>query len=153
MLSRCFGNTIIINRCHSVHPLPIGRIRPRKSKSPGSLQSFSCFPLIPGKHKSKMSSGENKSLLIFGFIGFGRGRRLRKVGGTSTPQRALNCLTHRGQNNTHWHRLAMPSIGAYGFTKVKIVVKTRSFFFRNSVRKKDEKSVFGLHCRRKERTS
>jgi hypothetical protein len=38
-----------------------------KDKSPGSLQSFSCFPLIPGKHKSKMTSSKNKSLLIFGF--------------------------------------------------------------------------------------
>ena len=30
----------------------------------------------------------------------GRGRRLRKVGGTSTPQRALNCLTHKEHKKT-----------------------------------------------------
>ena len=29
-----------------------------------------------------------------------KGRRLRMVGGTSTPQRALNCLTHKEHKKT-----------------------------------------------------
>ena len=46
-------------------------------------------------------------------------------------------------------RSAMSTIGAYGITRVRIVVKVRSFFSRNYVRKKDEKTVFGLHSRKK----
>ena len=45
----------------------------------------------------------------------------------------------------------MPTIGAYGIKMVKNVVKTQSFFLSQLSTKKDEKSIFGLHCRTKER--